>query len=181
VAVSGEEAADVHALVDRVLADPRALLEGILQQAMEQLFQDDGLNGSGGRAPEELIATVLGNRVAQIMVNQDRSAAEDVGATNRPDVASDHERLVARNGELAEALGACDCWGENGDCQFCGGDGIPGWILPDTRLFATYARPAVRAVTAFRASSVGMGRMSENQRKEDGGPGVRHPSVRAVP
>ncbi|PAU61532.1 hypothetical protein [Pseudomonas indica] len=45
---------------------------------------------------------------------------------------------------LAAALGACYlCWGEDDDCELCGGHGQPGWCEPDAELFAGYVAPAV--------------------------------------
>ena len=55
-----------------------------------------------------------------------------------------HESLTDRNVLLAAALGACECWGEDGGCRDCAGAGAPGWIPPDPELFAEYVVPAVR-------------------------------------
>lgn len=38
--------------------------------------------------------------------------------------------LARRNRVLAEAFGACRCWGSDAQCPHCGGDGVPGWEPP---------------------------------------------------
>lgn len=49
-----------------------------------------------------------------------------------------------RNDALAAALGACYlCWGEDLDCEICGGKGQPGAFLPDADMFTHYILPAV--------------------------------------
>jgi hypothetical protein len=62
---------------------------------------------------------------------------------------------------LAAALGACECWGHDPDCGFCGGAGGPGWIDPDEDLYTEYVRPAVQR----RAGTVGSGAVN---RRPDG-------------
>ena len=52
--------------------------------------------------------------------------------------------LRALSEDLAGALGACArCWGESRRCEDCGGDGSPGWMEPDARLFDELIAPAV--------------------------------------
>lgn len=46
---------------------------------------------------------------------------------------------------LADALGACpECFGECEDCDYCSGDGAPGYEVPDYDLFTEYVVPAIR-------------------------------------
>ena len=63
----------------------------------------------------------------------------------------DLDDLVERNSELAAAVGACDCWGDDPGCTFCEGLGSAGWMPPDRQLFAIYVSPAVRSIMAARA------------------------------
>ena len=54
------------------------------------------------------------------------------------------EDLRARNDMLAAALGACHlCWGEDGRCPECGGQGHPGFFSLDRPLFGQLVVPAV--------------------------------------
>lgn len=54
--------------------------------------------------------------------------------------------LANRDIELANALGACTCWGEDLNCPECGGEGAPGWSLPETHAFKEYVQPAIETV-----------------------------------
>ena len=61
------------------------------------------------------------------------------------------EELRERQDRLAAALGACaDCWGEDPECEVCGGMGAPGSFVPDARLYRALVSPACRAVAAGR-------------------------------
>lgn len=61
------------------------------------------------------------------------------------DIYAELEELRERNDSLAEALGACHlCWGEDLECEACGGSGRPGTYLPDTDMFRHYVRPAIQ-------------------------------------
>lgn len=52
--------------------------------------------------------------------------------------------LRARNAELADALGACSCWGEDPHCEDCHGEGVPGSREPDRQCFDSLVRPTLR-------------------------------------
>lgn len=61
------------------------------------------------------------------------------------DTYAELEDLQARNDVLAEALGACHlCWGENLDCEVCGGRGRPGAFMPKPRPYERYVLPAAQ-------------------------------------
>jgi hypothetical protein len=60
-------------LLDRAMIDPLALVERILQQALDQLAREGALAGDGDRPPEELIATALGNRLAHLIASENSS------------------------------------------------------------------------------------------------------------
>jgi hypothetical protein len=138
---------DVERVVERVITDPAALCERILQQVLTQLWQEYGGGGDEGTSPEETIATVLGDRLVGMIVNPDGSVANEWPTTDteREELAR-YEELLDRDTALAAALGACECWGQQAQCPICRGAGGPGWALPDRRLFAGYVQPALRAL-----------------------------------
>jgi hypothetical protein len=116
--------------------------------------------------PDELLATALGNRLATLMAPKPSSASTGWPAAGLDDKLDHYEELLARNGVLAAALGACDCWGQHVDCSVCGGIGGPGWIRPDERLFASYVRPALRAAAKGDGQPAGTG---QHRGEEHGG------------
>ena len=59
------------------------------------------------------------------------------------------DELRERQDRLAAALGACaECWGEDLECEVCGGTGTPGAFVPDPRLYRALVSPACRAAGA---------------------------------
>lgn len=62
-------------------------------------------------------------------------------ARRRLDFAA-YESAAERNAEFAAACGACVCFGEP-HCLDCGGEGKPGWQVPDENLFRFYVAPVL--------------------------------------
>jgi hypothetical protein len=166
--VTGGATVDVNGLVERTIADPLALCQRILQQVLDQLAHEYAVGDAGEERPEETIAIALGNRLAQMLLEGNGSTVREWSpAGDEPEVSTPYDELLDRDAALAAALGACDCWGEDADCPICRGLGAPGWELPDRRLFATYVRPALRALTRDGAH-VGARRETKHERKESG-------------
>jgi hypothetical protein len=143
---------DFGQLLDHVGADPVGLLDRVLARAVGQLSGDaaavdDGSEGS----PADVVAAALGDRLA-LLIAGDRRERE----------------LEARNRVLATALGACDCWGEDIGCPVCDGEGAPGWLLPEPRLFAAYVRPGLRALDQMDAVPADETSTTSEERKENG-------------
>jgi hypothetical protein len=159
----------VGLLLERLMVDPSALVERVVQPVLEQLWRDGAAADDSDTPPDLVIATALGNRLAQVVANDQSSAASLPASSAGPDRDLAHyELLLERNGDLAAALGACDCWGEQLDCPVCDGAGRPGWVLPDRRMFAAYVYPAVRAVKKLGAPSIATGHHAHDPRKENG-------------
>lgn len=60
-----------------------------------------------------------------------------------------HEKniLLERIEILAYALGACpECWGDDGQCKKCQGQGQPGTYIPEKDLFSQYVLPVVKTL-----------------------------------
>jgi hypothetical protein len=150
--------------------DPLALAGRVLEQVVAQLAPADAAPGGADTAPDELLTTVLANRVARFL-----GGGEPEDASGEPvDGASawlpHYEQLVERNSDVAAALGACDCWGEHAECPICDGAGAPGWALPDESLFATYVRPAIAVAppppTARRAATKSTSTTNEKEQDD---------------
>jgi hypothetical protein len=146
-------------VLERVMGDPAALVERIVRQVLEQLASRGDIPLSGEGAPEEMLATALGNRLAAMIAEEPQSSGPV------PDELAQYARLLDRSDALAAALGACECWGEDPGCRVCDGAGSPGWLLPDARLFARYVRPAVRAI-AGRPAPVDTVRSARKERAD---------------
>ena len=54
-------------------------------------------------------------------------------------------RASRLNEQLADALGACHCFGFRSDCPLCGGQGRPGSEPVDPRAFSAFVAPVVAA------------------------------------
>jgi len=127
-----EQTMSLGVLVQRVMADPMGFVEKILQPTLDQMARDGVLTDDTDTPPESLVATALGARLARLLA---------------ADGAVDHEPPINRNSAFAAAVGACDCWGQDGACLLCEGTGTPGWVLPDRQLFTEYVRPAVKTIS----------------------------------
>jgi hypothetical protein len=141
-------------LLAHVANDPIGMAGRVLQQTMDRLASDEAIAGNGEMAADELVAAALGNRLARFL-------------TDRNDEADDYAELAARDAALAAALGACECWGADADCPACGGAGEPGWMLPDSRLFAHYVHPAVQAVIDSGTPPPGINDTSNDTSNDD--------------
>ena len=161
---------NVGLVLERLMVDPSALVERVVQPVMEQLWRDGAATDDSATPPDLLIATALGNRLARVVASEQLPAPAGLPASSaRPEHDLAHyEELIERNSVLAAALGACDCWGEQFDCALCDGAGAPGWVLPDRRMFANYVYPAVRAFKTLGAPSIAAGRHAHDHRKENG-------------
>lgn len=58
----------------------------------------------------------------------------------------EHEKLQSRCDALAEALGACYCWGEDPKCRGCRGRGHPGALAPEPDKFDEYVLPMLMTI-----------------------------------
>jgi hypothetical protein len=129
-------------------------LQLFLQRVLEQaLAKSPNLSASlinpDTNAREAYMAEVVGTGLAAIFEKEGSSEAGQ-GAVPARDLSSDlathYEELLERNAAMASALGACECWGEVGNCEICLGAGKPGWVMPDRRLFSTLIGPALRVL-----------------------------------
>jgi len=142
-----------------MISDPQLFFQRVLEQALAKSpnLRASLMNPDTG-AREAYVAEVVGNGLAAMFETDESSESDRSAGPARnlsPDMIAHYEELLERNAAMAGALGACDCWGEIGDCEICRGAGKPGWVIPDKRLFSTLIRPALRAL---QESSFGQGR-----------------------
>ena len=134
-----------------MLTNPNSFIEQILQHAAEKSFiRDEGTEQANNTDAEATLAEALGGRLAEFL-NPDAASEEAEEDTSSEGIqALPSEKFFAeiaeRNAVLAEALGACLCWGEHVNCDICGGTGTSGWTSPNRQLFALYVRPAILAM-----------------------------------
>ncbi len=82
-------------------------------------------------------------------VNQERQREIAVGKLRRhvESMYAELEQLREKNDRMAAALGACYlCWGEDLQCEICGGSGSSGAFEPDIEEFAELVAPALRRI-----------------------------------
>ena len=87
-------------------------------------------------------------------MRQARQKREEIRELNRliKEVCAERDSFVERFDTIAAALGACHlCFRDGLDltCPVCGGQGRPGWRLPEPEAFREYIAPAVNRVRAL--------------------------------
>ena len=50
------------------------------------------------------------------------------------------------NTVFSSAVGACECWGEDANCEQCHGKGNPGYFQVDENAFQQYVLPCMEQV-----------------------------------
>lgn len=121
------ELEQVETLVMQVLPDPRGFADRVIAQLLDRLASD-------GSSPPLAM---------QFPMSMSTPGATEP-ASGHQGAAVPSELLAERDAELAAALGACRCWGEDPACGTCQGHGFPGWTDPDEELYREYVLPALR-------------------------------------
>lgn len=132
-------------------ADPSQFIQHVIEEALARSASTAGTaNLQEAAGNDDLLARILGERLAELFDAErhenNEIPLEEQGELVDPALLAQYEVLLDRNALLARALGACECWGEDEHCRICRGEGIPGWCLPDSRLFSIFVRPAIRAL-----------------------------------
>lgn len=86
-----------------------------------------------------LVKRLLDSQAAPGGARDDKGKARLVQHVRR--LQAEHERMQARLDALAEALGACYCWGEDEGCRGCSGKGVPGALPADPERFDEFVLP----------------------------------------
>lgn len=123
----------------------------IFQRVFEQAIGTSESADTSNTTTEDLIADLIGRYVGPMLGSGQLGPLLGYVET----ALSHYSELRHRDAVLAAALGACECWGESGDCEICDGAGFPGWSLPDEDLFAEWVRPALTALARHRSRGHG--------------------------
>jgi hypothetical protein len=147
--VLGRVSLDTSVIMDRVFAQ---LAQRVASQGIPPEF--------AGMSPEDLIASAAADWIGRMLLPGADEPIEvrSSVAPDREPALPGYDELLERNAELAAALGACECWGDDEDCPDCYGEGGSGWLRPDRRLYAHYVHQAVKRLPpAPRRRPVGRG------------------------
>jgi hypothetical protein len=131
--MTATELEEVQSLLERVLPDPRGFAGRLLEQAITQYGQ------FAPRAAAYYAAAT----------EEDITPADSVVVVD--EWIADDDRPADITVLLAAALGACECWGLQVDCDLCQGQGSAGWTEPDADLFEEFIRPAADRLPSRRA------------------------------
>ena len=106
---------NLNALLGDGMPDAVAFGERIFKQLQDRLVSDGTLpdiSDMTAQAPEDLIATVVGDWLTRVIGNTDAMAMPARHASGDRDQERLFQELRDRNVALAAALGACgNCWG----------------------------------------------------------------------
>jgi hypothetical protein len=135
--MSTTELEEVQALLGHVLPDPAGFAGRLFQQAMTRWGQlaEPGTNAFYTAATAPAASTFYTAAEAD-----DMTASESVMTSHQPTA---DETPIDTNILLAGALGACECWGLQADCDMCRGRGSAGWLQPNLELFEEFVGPAI--------------------------------------
>jgi hypothetical protein len=141
-----------------MISDPTSFFQKLMEQVM---IKSPGLavtlmNQKQG-SQEQFLLDLLSERLSKLLTADpdskpaEPSVVEDLVTEDGIDEQSllaDYEFLVNKNSQLASALGACECWGEDSGCPVCQGEGMPGWTRPETQAYSFFIRPAMKALAS---------------------------------
>lgn len=121
--------------MDNATQDPTHLLEQLLAQASPR---------------QRLLMQLLSRSTAEQQDQDDeRRQRTEMRRYKLRLMLAENRMMRARIAALAAALGSCECFGQDEDCE-CGGTEGPGSMLPDPLLFREYVRPCLDALRAAR-------------------------------
>ena len=158
---------DLDTLLGGVISDPANLFVRVLRHVTDQLDSAGLSDGILEKEPDELLVIAVGNLLTRMMAAPGSADGDDSETMDRDGGSTSTRSLIDRNIVLASALGACDCWGEDGRCPICVGAGAPGWSPPDQELFTAYVRPAMSAARR-RPSAAGKSRRTGRRETTNG-------------
>jgi hypothetical protein len=141
--MAATELEQLQALLERILPDPSGFAQRLLVQLMAQ-FGQSGETGAGAF-----------NSSARAFYTA--ATSDDVTTSNivlTPEQPTVDEPIAGTNLLLAAALGACECWGLQTDCDLCQGRGSVGWTSPVPELFDEFVGPAIAKLSDVSAENL---------------------------
>lgn len=154
-------------------------MQGDLQRALIEALARDGAGAfkqvlahapmaAEQRSLLELLLSLDEEAAARAAAPAPPASGEGAPADDGRDLGQEVADLREVNDTMAAALGACRaCWGGDGACPLCGGQGRAGWRPPDRALFRELVLPAARRVH----SGERRGMRPASRRPRTGGPG----------
>ena len=112
---------------------------------LEELLARFGTGDSASAKKLRLLVQLMNGRRSEDAETQARSERRQQLRRRIARLQREHRRLARRSRRLAEALGACYCWGEDPRCRRCRGRGAPGAMAPNPEAFAALIMPALAA------------------------------------
>ena len=97
--------------------------------------------------PGDVLIDSLADKVLAFVNRADAAATAGLQSAS---TTSALQQLRSRANQVARALGACDCFGEDAACPSCRGRGAPGWRLPERAQFEAIVRPALQKISEVR-------------------------------
>jgi hypothetical protein len=141
--MSAADTPDMDSPAAAATFDPASLFPRVVQQFLQEILGGGSPAdppADGTESPEDQVARSITGWLTQMF----RGTPEEEPSLSM----LDWDELLDRNSALAAAVGACDCWGDDPDCGFCEGEGVPGWATPDEEFFGTYVSPALAAMSS---------------------------------
>ncbi|WP_227370555.1 hypothetical protein [Halomonas sp. M20] len=127
--------------------DPLATMDPAL---LQRLGIDDAKLTAAAQLMEQIRAASNEPSVEETEVER---SASDTTAALRAEVKRlrrENQLLVYQADTLADALGACHCFGTDPQCPDCQGDGGPGSFIPGRRNFRNFVIPVLEALRDLR-------------------------------
>jgi hypothetical protein len=150
------ELEEVQALLVRVLPDPSGFAQRLLLQLMGQFGQSAEPGAGAFNSSARAFYTAA--------TGEDVTAPDIVITPEQPGA---DEALTSTHLLLAAALGACECWGLQADCDVCRGYGSAGWTEPVPELFYEFVGPAIAKLPDIPADELGEPASEEPDRRDN--------------
>ena len=115
------------------IKDPQTKM--LAQLLVKQKNQSESYPAEQGNAPGHTTAQIRQEDMRKLIkMNRELIAA-------LKSLTKEHEQLKKLNKTVAEAMGACECWGQDAGCAICNGNGKPGHLPINEASFTKFVQP----------------------------------------